>query len=653
MSQLNTADLTSQNNSNITSNGNNEITGAILRAHLKNIIDSMYNRLDDKLLGREIGTYIIIEASDNSTTNGTRLVNAYATMKVAAPYGGALSTTKRGVIILMPGTYTVTGGALVLDTEFIDIIGVGQKEDILITSTGIAVRQTADDVRLKNLTLESTSGSAAHSAYHPDSALSNTILEDIKLNSSGLANVTRQGITYSGKYLRVETTKDYLFGGAATICSGTFTDCSADDFAFGPTASGTFTDCSADQYCFGGGLTTSGGTASGTFKRCKATIQSFGGGGDGASIGDLGEAGAGGNGGEASGTFIDCEAGNQSFGGGGGGGAGGSDVNGAGGTGGSGGIGGNGGTPGNGVDGGPGGGGGAGGTASGTFKRCTAGERSFGGRGINGSAGQGASPQPGGAGGGGTTSGTFIECESTQYSFGYDGSCGGKFELCNFKNKPDYCFGSGANGDASGEFDYCYGGDKCFGGEGGVASGKFRNCRAQDYSFGGSTVTGTFSDCHGGTFCFGYKASAPAASVSGSFFSCTGGANCFGGGVADNSGVYVNCRCEEGFSNGGGTLSGELLNCQMKGAEWLGSFTGRMENCRWEVTGANKTALTVAAIGKVYNCTLIGTGTGKSIDAAAPATNAVITHTRTNKTIGANVNNLIGTPYNVDDANIA
>ena len=112
---------------------------------------------------------------------------------------------------------------------------------------------------------------------------------------------------------------------------------------------------------------------------------------------------------------------------------------------------------------------------SGTFKDCTAGERSFGGL-------------------QGTASGTFTNCT------GGDNSFGGSISTAsgNFTN----CIG-GANsfggfGTASGVFKDCTGGTNSFGGFG-TASGDFKDCTGGDNSFGGfGTASGDFKDCTGG-----------------------------------------------------------------------------------------------------------------------------------------------------------
>ena len=68
-------------------------------------------------------SFTIIEVSNSSTTNGTRLLAAYAAAKTKTPYGNALSASNRYTIVLPPGIYDLGSSQLVLDTNFIDIVG--------------------------------------------------------------------------------------------------------------------------------------------------------------------------------------------------------------------------------------------------------------------------------------------------------------------------------------------------------------------------------------------------------------------------------------------------------------------------------------------------------------------------------------------------
>jgi hypothetical protein len=209
---------------------------------------------------------------------------------------------------------------LELDAQFVDLVGAtGVREDVVLTSAiAIAsrgtVEQTADDVKISFLTMEITSASSAGSgateaaAYFPTTALANAVLSDVICQSENPYNVySMRRIEYAGTYTRVAGGTN-SFG---TTASGTFTDCTGGEDAFGGsgtasgtflrcvagsnsfgvygTASGTFTDCVAGGWGFG-----SSGTASGTFLRCVAGSSSFGE--------------------TTSGTFTDCVGGSGSFG---------------------------------------------------------------------------------------------------------------------------------------------------------------------------------------------------------------------------------------------------------------------------------------------------------------------------------------------------
>lgn len=176
----------------------------------------------------------------------------------------------------------------------------------------------------------------------------------------------------------------------------------------------------------------------------------------------------------------------------------------------------------------------------------------------------------------------------------------------------------------------------------------------------GVEYSGTYIDCISGRDSFGYLAAA-----SGVFIRCIGGIRSFGAstsGVA--SGKFIDCVGDTQSFGGGsaGTATGHFLRCRLGVAtgysialgvtSWGGTFTGLMEDCFWKVTGANSIALRVGASARVYNSTLIGTGSAKSIDADS-AINAKIAHCRLNLGIGSNVTNDIGTPYNVEDTDLS
>jgi hypothetical protein len=250
-----------------------------------------------------------------------------------------------------------------------------------------------------------------------------------------------------------------------------------------------------------------------------------------------------------------------------------------------------------------------------------------------------------------TYSGTYISCTSAATMFGNNSTtASGTFIDCNCAGSGS--FGGNGGGTASGNFTNCVGGGNSFGGNGGTASGTFINCVGGDDSWGGDggIASGTFTNC----ICTGDGFGSQSGTASGIFTDCVANGSSFGGNGGTASGTFTRCSCpgSEAFAGDAGTASGTFIDCQFSGSSWDGTFTGLMDGCRWEVTGTNKTALKVGSGARVYNCTLIGTGTGKSIDAAS-AINAKIAHCRMNKGIGTNVTNDIGTPYNVDDPDIS
>ena len=336
--------------------------------------------------------YITVTVTNNSVTNGTNLLAAYTRAKTTLPNGNALSATNRLAIILPPAIYDLGTQSLILDTQYIDIVGSTPdrskhhiKSNVGVVDSG-TVQQTANNVKLYNLTIENVNNTYAQeanstdpAAYFPTSNLNNTYLENINFIANEVNALSmRFGIEYSGTFKDC-TGGEFAFGGLYEVASGTFTNCTGGSYSFGSqgNASGTFTNCTGGTDSFGGG----DGIASGTFTNCTGGQASFGGSG-GIASGTFtnctgGSEAFGATGGSASGTFTNCTGGEASF-------------------------------------------GGDGGVASGTFTNCTGGYASFGGEGGTASgtfkdcSGGGAAF---GGGVGGTASGTFTNCTGGDQSF--------------------------------------------------------------------------------------------------------------------------------------------------------------------------------------------------------------------------------------------
>jgi hypothetical protein len=567
--------------------------------------------------------YKVVRTYATEAANGDSLRAAYAD---AATFVG-LSATNRFALLIPPGTYALGGSGLDVNTEFVDLIGLGKPEETIITSvsntaTGLGtIIQTADDVRYKNIQIQNTAityvvgDDTDDSGYAPQGTFANTVMEDvIFLNPEDLVTLLgapfmRPLQTYAGTYVRckgIDTNGiSVMFGGA----QGKFVDCETNGvagFGVGLPASGTFINCSAGAG-FGIGV---GGNATGTFTRCSSIGSGFGS-GTGLTVSGIftdciSGAGSFGYGSTATGKFYNCRsgavsfgsssstavyencvAGQQSF----------SFVTGA--------------------------------ILAGTYSNCTAGNQSFGGADDS------------------VLSGTFNNCNAGSNSFGFttvfEGAgviLSGTFNHCTAG------VGSFGNGDLlqlSGRFNFCKAGNSSFGSivpstvggvtsTGPVMSGTFNSCIAGVRSFGSSVdsraivdVSGKFYNCTAGEFSFGYicrfldgaefhgcvssgnqswRSWAPEGPMYGlfqnctgkdgsfeiisrpeaKFVNCTGGNSSFGTGTYEFAGTYINCAA--GLESFGWqplgpaqtvTLSGIWENCTA-GDRSFGSATGNLSS---------------------------------------------------------------------------
>ncbi len=315
---------------------------------------------------------VVVDPIGTPTENAQKLRDAYAAAKnITTPFGEARSALNRVVVLVLPGVYDFATGdgsnnGLVMDTEFVDLIGLTSEPSEVVITSQIAtasrgtLQQTADNIKIANLTLEITdisvhqADSTDPAGYFPDGDLTATVISNVNciFDSNPNSRPMRTDVNYAGTYIGVISNGFGCFGQRADA-SGTFIDCVADNNSFGKTdASGTFIRCVGSSLCFGWD------DASGTFIDCKAVDNSFGYQGDasGKFIRCEGNTYCFGYEGTASGEFTDCQSGVAGF------------------------------------------GSGSGGTASGTFTRCTGGLFSFGSM-------------------GGTLSGTLIDCEGGDQSF--------------------------------------------------------------------------------------------------------------------------------------------------------------------------------------------------------------------------------------------
>jgi len=399
-------------------------------------------------LDRVGSAYIMVEQGETALESGANLIAAVAEAATLDPNGEARAADNRATVIVPPGVYDLADMPLVLDTDFVDLVGLSSNpENQHIFGTGAGpgtgvLMQSANDVRIENLyvncTLDSGGGplgSTRVAAYFPESdrpltRIRNCVFLGIPVGSAGM----RMAIEYSGTYIDV-VSDSYSFGGYnGGVASGLFIRCRGLGFSFGGAstdapgggigiASGHFIDCEGGGLSFG-----ANGLASGRFENCTDS-SGFGSGADG----------------EASGVFINCSGGFGGF-------------------------------------------GGNGGEASGYFEGCTGRSNSFGGN-------------------GGTASGIFVDCVAGGAGFsgvssfgGGGGVASGEFRNCrtvtSFGTPAENSFGGGQDGEASGLFIDCEAGQRSFGGGvgGSTLGGRFYNCRMDGTGYD-SVFRGRMENC--------------------------------------------------------------------------------------------------------------------------------------------------------------
>lgn len=501
---------------------------------------------------------------NTSLRNGINLKAAYANAITLTPNGQPLSATNRAAVLLPPGVYDMGNDGFEMDTEFVDIVGLGAPEDIHITSVygavdgGGTIIKTCDNAFIKNLTISNQGPGSpsfdilAPSGYAPSGVFPSEVIENVRFISfsTGLAYM-RQQWEFAGTYINCTAIGDLISWAMFSFPDGgTFKNCHATGIQHGfgymaqvpggtsVNTAGTFENCSC-YYGFGHyPETASNGTVSGTFRNCKADSYSFG---YNASI--------------INAQFIGCQGGDFCFG---------SEttINPT--------------------------------SNTGVYRNCIAGSNSF-------SCGLAA---------GSIINAQFYNCQ------GLDNCFNGKSISMVADNcvAQDRSFGYGVNSLVQHVFNgakisKCKGRDSCFGFRANVMDfgSEFKFCEARNNSFGvnnggaGQSIASRFYNCVGGSGCFATGVAGPRGTTIGNpvtaiFINCTGNSNCFGAGNGiEFAATCINCRglsfC---FSSAGSHGDGE----------WP-SITGVFYNCIAGVGSfgyAGGTYARVDASGKFYNC---------------------------------------------------
>ncbi len=250
------------------SNGSKQLTLEQLSAMVGNLIPNGYIPL--------VGPNYIVVSLGTSLANGTALKAAIEAAKTAEPNGNDLSASNRFVVFLFPGTYDCDAAGIPALGEFVDIVGIGSAEDIIITSTDadgtIQVADTNDYI-LKNITIKNGAGggSVTHGVLQTDNGIwDNLILYDFNTENT----------TFAGKYNLIDGKVDSILNGSisGSVKNSAFLDYSCGYSLTGDISmSGLLENLTGGSFCFGcSDKVDSMVSMSGQFKNVKGVNRCFG-----------------------------------------------------------------------------------------------------------------------------------------------------------------------------------------------------------------------------------------------------------------------------------------------------------------------------------------------------------------------------------------
>jgi hypothetical protein len=157
-------------------------------------------------------SYLIVTLTDDAQGNGENLRDAIEYALAAEPYGNPLSVSNRFTVILFPGIYGLgnTGiKGLNALSGYVDIIGLGNKKDIIITSNdtdGTIEAEDGADYVLKNISIKNVSVSGI-SIFHQSAATDNGTWIDLFLDGDNTEDTE-----FAGWYEGIESTSAVLNG---------------------------------------------------------------------------------------------------------------------------------------------------------------------------------------------------------------------------------------------------------------------------------------------------------------------------------------------------------------------------------------------------------------------------------------------------------
>lgn len=178
--------------------------------------------------------YLVVKNSGTAIDSGVNLLAAAAFGATATPNGSAKSASNRFSIILFPGIYDLNETDSLFLGKFIDIIGIGGTNDIVITSLDadgtIHIANDNDNV-LENLTIKNDND--GNSITHADS------ITDVGIwNNLILYAPNKENTIFAGRYINIDGRIDGILNGSI---HGLVDGCSFDNGSCGSSTTSAIT----------------------------------------------------------------------------------------------------------------------------------------------------------------------------------------------------------------------------------------------------------------------------------------------------------------------------------------------------------------------------------------------------------------------------
>jgi hypothetical protein len=198
---------------------------------------------------------IVLSASGTPAQNGLALLNTYASAKIRTPNGAAIGPNNRITILVFPGRYDLSnvggaGASLVLDTSYINLVGIGGSANTRIITDSLTsggtrstIHITANNISIQGFELVSGVGTMMQISVPMTGAIHNDLLfTTLTPNPGNFACAFDSTVHHlSGYYKNIKGNIGNLYGGGAglaTAAGGTgvdaiFEDCAATHKSFG------------------------------------------------------------------------------------------------------------------------------------------------------------------------------------------------------------------------------------------------------------------------------------------------------------------------------------------------------------------------------------------------------------------------------------